>query len=114
MRAQTSSHRFWTLEALMEITTLIAAVAALGLPCTDPELRDFPVQQMRCPAAYIPPSRATTLSGVRQLTPGMHHERSGTRASVAPESCHRKRGEYAHRAARAISAGVRPGGEPAS
>jgi len=37
----------------MEITTLIAAVAALGLPCTDPELRDFPVQQMRCPAAYI-------------------------------------------------------------
>jgi hypothetical protein len=37
----------------MEITTLIAAVAAFGLPCTGPELRDFPVHQMSWPAAYI-------------------------------------------------------------
>lgn len=37
----------------MEIATLIAAVAAFGLPCSDPELRDFPVQQMPWPAAYI-------------------------------------------------------------
>jgi len=37
----------------MEIPTLIAAVAAFGLPCTDPELRDFPVQQMPWPAAYV-------------------------------------------------------------
>ena len=37
----------------MEITTLLAAVAAFGLPCTNPELRDFPTQDMPWPAAYI-------------------------------------------------------------
>jgi hypothetical protein len=37
----------------MEITTLIAAVAAFGLPCSNPEVRDFPVEKMPWPAAYI-------------------------------------------------------------
>jgi hypothetical protein len=37
----------------MEITTLLAAVAAFGLPCTNPELRDYPAQDMRWPAAYV-------------------------------------------------------------
>lgn len=37
----------------MEITTLIAAVAAFGLPCGNPEVRDFPAEKMPWPAAYI-------------------------------------------------------------
>lgn len=37
----------------MEITPLLAAVAAFGLPCSNPELRDFPVQDMPWPAAYV-------------------------------------------------------------
>jgi hypothetical protein len=37
----------------MEIATLLAAVAALGLPCSNPELRDFPAEQMPWPAAYV-------------------------------------------------------------
>jgi hypothetical protein len=37
----------------MELTTLIAAVAAFGLPCSNPELRDFPAEELPWPAAYI-------------------------------------------------------------
>lgn len=37
----------------MEISTLLAAVAAFGLPCTNPELREFPAQDMPWPAAYV-------------------------------------------------------------
>jgi hypothetical protein len=37
----------------MDITTLLAAVAAFGLPCNNPELRDYPAQDMPWPAAYI-------------------------------------------------------------
>jgi hypothetical protein len=37
----------------MEITTLLTAVAAFGLPCSNPELRDYPAQEMPWPAAYI-------------------------------------------------------------
>jgi len=37
----------------MEIVSLIAAVAAFGLPCSNPELRDFPAREMPWPAAYI-------------------------------------------------------------
>lgn len=37
----------------MEITTLLAAVAAFGLPCNNPELRDYPAQDMPWPAAYV-------------------------------------------------------------
>jgi hypothetical protein len=35
------------------VKTLVAATAALGLPCSDPELRDYPAEQMPWPAAYI-------------------------------------------------------------
>jgi hypothetical protein len=37
----------------MELTTLIAAVAALGLPCSNPELRDYSAEELPWPAAYI-------------------------------------------------------------
>lgn len=37
----------------MELATLIAAVAALGLPCSNPELHDYPAEQMHSPAAYM-------------------------------------------------------------
>jgi hypothetical protein len=40
-------------ENQMEITTLLAAVAAFGLPCSNPELRDYPAQDMPWPAAYV-------------------------------------------------------------
>ena len=37
----------------MAIAALIAAVAAFGLPCSNPELRDYTVEQMPWPAAYV-------------------------------------------------------------
>ena len=52
----------------MEITILIAAVAAFGLPCTEPELRDFPVQQMPWPAAYIRSIEGHNIIALREGT----------------------------------------------
>lgn len=37
----------------MEITVLIAAVAALGLPCSNPVLRDYPAVDLPWSAAYV-------------------------------------------------------------
>ena len=37
----------------MELTTLIAAVAAFGLPCSNLELRDYAAEELPWPAAYI-------------------------------------------------------------
>jgi hypothetical protein len=37
----------------MELTVLIAAVAAFGLPCSNPELRDYPAVDLPWPAAYV-------------------------------------------------------------
>ena len=37
----------------MDIATLIAAVAAFGLPCSNPELRDYPFAELPWPAAYV-------------------------------------------------------------
>ncbi len=37
----------------MDISTLLAAVAAFGLPCTDPEVRDYSAHELPWPAAYI-------------------------------------------------------------
>jgi hypothetical protein len=37
----------------MELTTLIAAVALFGLPCSNPELRDYTAKELPWPAAYI-------------------------------------------------------------
>jgi hypothetical protein len=37
----------------MDIATLFAAVAAFGLPCSSPELRDYPAEDLSWPAAYV-------------------------------------------------------------
>jgi hypothetical protein len=37
----------------MDVATLIAAVAAFGLPCSGPELRDYPAEDRSWPAAYV-------------------------------------------------------------
>ena len=37
----------------MDISTLIAAVAAFGLPCSNPELRDYSTEELSWPAAYV-------------------------------------------------------------
>jgi hypothetical protein len=37
----------------MEISVLMAAVAAFGLPCSNPELRDYPAGDLPWPAAYV-------------------------------------------------------------
>jgi hypothetical protein len=37
----------------MELATLIAAVAAFGLPCSNPELRDYAAEELPWPAAFI-------------------------------------------------------------
>lgn len=37
----------------MDISPLIAAVAAFGLPCSNPELRDYPPEDLPWPAAYV-------------------------------------------------------------
>ena len=52
----------------MEITTLIAAVAAFGLPCSNPELREFPAEQMPWPAAYIRSIEGQNIIALREGT----------------------------------------------
>lgn len=37
----------------MDFSALIAAVAAFGLPCTAPELRNYAAHELAWPAAYI-------------------------------------------------------------
>jgi hypothetical protein len=37
----------------MDLTTLIAAVAAFGLPCSNPELHDYTAGDLPWPAAYV-------------------------------------------------------------
>ena len=50
----------------MEITTLLAAVATFGLPCTNPELRDLPTQDMPWPAAYIRSTEGHNIIALRE------------------------------------------------
>jgi hypothetical protein len=52
----------------MEIATLLAAVAALGLPCSNPELRDFPAEQMPWPAAYVRTIEGHNIIALRDWT----------------------------------------------
>jgi len=52
----------------MEIATLLAAVAALGLPCNNPELRDFPAEQMPWPAAYVRTIEGHNIIALREGT----------------------------------------------
>jgi hypothetical protein len=37
----------------IELTALVAAVAAFGLPCSNPERRDYAIGELPWPAAYI-------------------------------------------------------------
>ncbi len=52
----------------MDITTLLAAVAAFGLPCSSPELRDFPAEQMLWPAAYVRSIEGHNIIALREGT----------------------------------------------
>jgi len=52
----------------MDIVTLLAAVAAFGLPCSNPELRDFPAQQMPWPAAYVRSIEGHNIIALREGT----------------------------------------------
>ena len=49
----------------MELSTLIAAVAAFGLPCTNPDLRDYPPEELPWPAAYIRTNEGQNIIAVR-------------------------------------------------
>lgn len=50
----------------MDLTTLIAAVAAFGLPCSNPELRDYPAEALAWPAAYIRSVEGHNIIALRQ------------------------------------------------
>ena len=50
----------------MDLTAVIAAVAAFGLPCSNPELRDYPTEEMPWPAAYIRSIEGHNIIALRQ------------------------------------------------
>jgi hypothetical protein len=50
----------------MELSALVAAVAAFGLPCTNPELRDYPTDELPWPAAYIRSIEGHNVIAVRE------------------------------------------------
>ena len=50
----------------MEITTLIAAVAAFGLPCSNPELRDYPAEEVSWPAVYVRTTEGQNIIALRK------------------------------------------------
>ncbi|HEV8262864.1 MAG TPA: hypothetical protein VGQ19_19175 [Burkholderiales bacterium] len=50
----------------MDLATLIAAVAAFGLPCSNPELRDYPAEELPWPAAYIRSIEGHNIIALRQ------------------------------------------------
>jgi hypothetical protein len=52
----------------MDITTLLATVAAFGVPCSSPELRDFPAEQMLWPAAYVRSIEGHNIIALREWT----------------------------------------------
>jgi len=52
----------------MDITTLLAAVAAFGLPCSNPELRDIPSHVMPWPAAYVRSIQGNNIIALRAGT----------------------------------------------
>jgi hypothetical protein len=63
-------HRELTVDrgGFMETMTLIAAVAAFGLPCSNPELRDYPSQDMPWPAAYVRTIEGHNIIALREGT----------------------------------------------
>ena len=50
----------------MDISTLLAVVAGLGLPCTNPELRDYPVRELPWPAAYVRSTSGQNIIALRE------------------------------------------------
>jgi len=50
----------------MDLATLIAAVAAFGLSCSNPELRDYPAEELPWPAAYIRSMEGHNIIALRQ------------------------------------------------
>jgi hypothetical protein len=50
----------------MELATLIAAVAAFGLPCSNPELRDYAAAELPWPAAFIRSIEGHNIIALRQ------------------------------------------------
>jgi hypothetical protein len=50
----------------MELATLIAAVAAFGLPCSNPVLRDYAAEELPWPAAYIRSIEGHNIIALRQ------------------------------------------------
>jgi hypothetical protein len=50
----------------MELTTLIAAVAAFGLPCSNLELRDYAAEELPWPAVYIRSSEGHNIIALRR------------------------------------------------
>lgn len=69
----------------MEITTLIAAVAAVGLPCSNPELRDYPAEQLPWPAAYI---RSIEGQNIIALREGIRNDTHGLQKVLVHELLH--------------------------
>ena len=69
----------------MEIATLIAAVAAFGLPCSNPELHDYPAEQMPWPAAYI---RSIEGQNIIALREGVRHNTQQLRKILVHELLH--------------------------
>ena len=69
-----------------EITQpLLAAVAAIGLPCANPELRDFPHQDMPWPAAYI---RSVEGHNIIALREGIREDAQRLRRILVHELLH--------------------------
>jgi hypothetical protein len=69
----------------MEIATVIAAVAAFGLPCSNLELRDYPAEQMPWPAAYI---RSTEGQNIIALREGIRNDTQRLRKFLVHELLH--------------------------
>jgi hypothetical protein len=69
----------------MEISTLIAAVAAFGLPCGNPEVRDFPVETMPWPAAYI---RSVEGQNIIALREGVRNDTKALQKILVHELLH--------------------------
>lgn len=69
----------------MEISTLIAAVAAFGLPCGNPDVRDFPVEKMPWPAAYI---RSVEGQNIIALREGVRNDAKALQKILVHELLH--------------------------
>jgi hypothetical protein len=69
----------------MELATLIAAVAALGLPCSNPSLGYYPAEQLPWPAAYIRSSEGQNIIALRE---GIRNDAQRLRKILVHELLH--------------------------